>query len=286
MLGELLKSLKNSVDSRAFLSYRRISPFKVKAASLLSRAGVLSVIVLAACGGGDFGDSVLSDTSDAGSPSAGMTKGLVAYYRFDGDLEDASGVGLHGTAMGNITYASGVAGTSARFDGPDDFVSVPYSAALDTITQELTIAAWVMTSGSEPLNGHVVYRESTFDPLRPDDAIYALQVDGSATDPVRGLSFKMKGEKGPTSDLGATTFPSGTWTHVAVTFDGTIFKFYVDGSEALLGGFPFGFDAIETASSDLLIGKGASGLPLHAALDELRIYNYALSKTEIQELLQ
>jgi hypothetical protein len=73
---------------------------------------------------------------------------------------------------------------------------------------------------------------------------------------------------------------------VAVTFDGTTLKFYVDGSEALLGGLLFGFDAIETASSDLLIGKGASGLPLHAALDEVRIYNHALSKTEIQELLK
>jgi hypothetical protein len=220
------------------------------------------------------------------SPGAGIVNGLVAYYRFDGDPMDSGGVGLHGTAMGNTTYETGVSGMCARFEGPDDFVSAPYSAALDTITQELTIAAWIKTSGGEQLNGYVAYRKSTSDPLRPDEAIYALQVNGSATDPEIGLDFKIKRDQGPAPGFQGSTFPSGAWRHVAVTFDGTIVKVYVDGEEALLGGFLFGFDAIETGSSDLLIGRGASGLGLRAALDELRIYNYALTKTEIQELLK
>jgi hypothetical protein len=247
---------------------------KVKAASFLSHAGVLALLVLAACGSGNFGDGF------------GEDGGPVAYYRFDGSPLDSSGAGLHGTAIGNITYETGVSGLSARFEGPEDFISVPYSPALDTITRELTIAAWIMTSGGEQLNGHVVQRESTLDPLRPDSAIYALQVSGSAADPESGLGFKIKRDRGPTSGFGGATFPSGMWMHVAVTFDGTIVKVYVDGEEALLGGFLFGFDAIETGSSDLLIGRGASGLGLHAAIDELRIYNHALTKAEIQELLK
>jgi hypothetical protein len=259
---------------------------KIKAASFLSSAAVLASLVLAACGSGDFGDGLGGDASDVVNPGTGINKGLVAYYRFDGNLEDSSGVGLHGSAAGTITYETGASGMCARFAGPDDFVSVPYYPALDTITKELTIAAWIKTSGTEQFDGHVVYRDSTFDPLRTDKPIYAFQMSRSVTGPESAPGFVVKREMGSTASFGGTTFPTGLWKHVAVTFDGTIVKFYVGGEEALLGGFLFAFDAIETASSDLLIGKGASGLGLHAAIDELRIYKYALSRTEIQELLK
>lgn len=53
-----------------------------------------------------------------------LTDGLVAYYPFDGDPNDYSGSGNHGTAHGDVSYLSGVHGQGATFDGNSDFVTL------------------------------------------------------------------------------------------------------------------------------------------------------------------
>ncbi|PKP54297.1 MAG: hypothetical protein CVT90_01995, partial [Candidatus Altiarchaeales archaeon HGW-Altiarchaeales-3] len=68
-------------------------------------------------------------------------KGLVAYYSFDGDTEDHSGNGNHGTNHG-ATFVSGVSGKALEFDGKDDYVEIADDASLD-ITNEITIESWI-----------------------------------------------------------------------------------------------------------------------------------------------
>ena len=66
---------------------------------------------------------------------------LVAHYTFDGDLQDSSGKGNHGRAVGNITFEDGKIGKGVKFDGVS-FIKVEDSNSLD-LTDAFSFALWV-----------------------------------------------------------------------------------------------------------------------------------------------
>ena len=83
-------------------------------------------------------------------------------------------------------------------------------------------------------------------------------------------------------DSGGAKLPIGTWTHVAVTFDGTTARFYLNGVQTGSGSFSFGLDteaALHFGSDDPNGGNAFNG-----ALDEVRLYDKALSAAEILKL--
>jgi hypothetical protein len=86
------------------------------------------------------------------SCSAGQGKGLVACWSFDegkgNQLLDTSGHGNHGEIHGT-KWAKGRVGGGLLFDGVDDYVVVPKSASLNSISKEITLMCWIKT----PLTG-------------------------------------------------------------------------------------------------------------------------------------
>ena len=61
----------------------------------------------------------------SGAPvSAGVNHGLVAFFPFEGDAQDLSGNGNHGTEHGGVNYGSGSVNLAALFDGVNDYVEV------------------------------------------------------------------------------------------------------------------------------------------------------------------
>jgi hypothetical protein len=79
---------------------------------------------------------------------------------------------------------------------------------------------------------------------------------------------------------GAASLPLSTWTHLATTYDGVTLRLYVNGS--LVGSRDIA-GGIHTSSSPLRLGGNAIwGEYFGGRLDEVRIYNRALSQTEIQ----
>lgn len=65
--------------------------------------------------------------------------GLVAYYPFDGNANDFSGNGRHGTAYNGITYVPGVKGQAASFNGINAYIK----ASSDGLpTAERTVSLW------------------------------------------------------------------------------------------------------------------------------------------------
>jgi len=59
-----------------------------------------------------------------GNAIADLNSGLVAYYPFDGNTNDASGNHHNGTEVGGIEYVNGYYGQAAKFDGINDLVSI------------------------------------------------------------------------------------------------------------------------------------------------------------------
>lgn len=216
---------------------------------------------------------------------ADVTSGLVARYAFDGTAADSSGSGLHGSANGGVSFGPGIHGQAALFNGTDGWVKVDHGGALtfDLDTQSYTVSAFYRSSnGAEGTiiqdrfgSNHAV----SYNIISRPGSLSANSWYGTGT----GTHFDAK-HFAPYND--------GQWLHVASTFDAVtgIKRLYVNGqvvAVALRPSEPF----TPTAGSSLTIG-GYFGSDLivssflDGAIDELRIYNRALSNVEISEIAQ
>lgn len=201
--------------------------------------------------------------------------GLVVAYGFeDGSgptVTDRSGRGNHGTRSGASWSSSGRYGSALSFDGSNDWVSVADASSLDLSTG-MTVEAWVRPSR---LGGWrtVVVKE------RSGGIVYSLYADQAAGRPVGQVDIG-----GERSAVGTASVPTGVWTHLAVTFDGAVVRMYVNGS--LVASTPFG-GSMAPSSGALRIGGNSVWSEWFAGwIDEVRVYERALSAAEIQRDLQ
>jgi hypothetical protein len=198
--------------------------------------------------------------------------GLQAYWNAENGAIDVTGNGHDGTFLGNAgTVASGPFGNAFTFDGVGDFIDI--GDELDLGTSDFTLSAW--TKGDPAMDPWGRIFDKGF------ASGYALG-KRSFTNTI-GSEFLASGSQGngfgTTSDL-----IDNTWHHVAVTKSGTTLTIYADGdaenSETVSG-------ATQTSSLPLLIGfnpgEGIQGY-WKGLLDELRIYDRALSPGEIAAL--
>ena len=207
-------------------------------------------------------------TFTAGSAPAG----LVAAYGFNEGTgttaADSSGNGRSGTLTGATWSASGKFGGAVQFDGVNDWVTVADAAALD-FSSAFTVEAWVNSSDATGYRT-VALKEST------NGLAYALYAHDTGPNP--GGYINVGG-----LDVGVgsgTPVTPNTWTHVALTYDGTTMRLYKDAVQA--GSRGEAGTLISTTGALRFGGNGPWGEWFAGRLDEIRLYNRALSVTEIQ----
>ncbi len=189
-----------------------------------------------------------------------------------GTIVDYSGEGNNGTTYGGVTYgAEGKFNTALEFDGVDDYVEVPDDDSLD-ITDAITIEAWVNTN----LQGE--YRKIATKGNASDSSFYLSQGSGG---------YKTYfGARNQDSDLKYAVYdqylPIGEWVHLVGTYDGSSVNLYWNG--ILVATEPHS-GLIYTNNYPVRIsGYATGGEIFDGIIDEVRIYNRALSPTEIQIL--
>jgi fibronectin type 3 domain-containing protein len=199
--------------------------------------------------------------------------GLVAAYSMNAGsgatLADATGKGHTGTISGATWSAAGKYGGALSFDGVNDWVTIADAADLD-LTTGMTLEAWVRPSTLVDEWRTVVFKEAG--PLA-----YSLYADDGAGVPigeiVTGGTFR--------NARGAGSLAVNAWSHLAVTYDGTALRLYVNGvqvrSVAVSGGMPVSTGVLRLGGNDVW-GEWFAGL-----LDDVRIYNRALTQAEIQQ---
>jgi hypothetical protein len=178
-------------------------------------------------------------------------------------VADASGQNNTGTGL-NTTWTTGRYGRGLTFNGSSSWVTVNSSASLNLVNR-LTLEAWVSPTVSSG------WRTIIFKELDPVYELYA----SSSSGPVGGVNIG-----GYQEVFSGTSLPTRTWSHVATTWDGATLRLYVNGvqvgSKAVAGTLP-------TTSNPLRIGGNANwGEYFAGAIDEVRVYNRALSAAEIQ----
>jgi hypothetical protein len=206
--------------------------------------------------------------------------GLVAYYKLEGNLLDSSGNGHDGTFGGDASRpAKFVAGPTGFGQGLLFDKGVPNQCVeLGTFnpsiaTGKLTVALWAKWEG---LSGQWQGLIGKRDGWAADNMMWDIEIhkdDGT-------IQFRRNGSNGVPA---GQTLQVGTWTHLAATFDGTTARFYINGTEAGSASFTFGSDteaALHFGTNDTAEGNSFNG-----SLDEVRIYDKALTATEVKALL-
>jgi hypothetical protein len=218
--------------------------------------------------------AVARDASGNAATSAAVAvavhnTGVVAAYGFDepSGTTASDGVnGHHGTVTGATRVPTGRYGGALSFDGIDDWVSIPHDPALN-LSAGMTIEAWVKPSALTSWRGVVMKEEASALP-------YALYASSAADTPAASVFT--------TSAVNASGPPAlglGTWTHLAMTWDGSVLRLYVDGAEIATGAAP---GALLTSTGQLRIGgNGLRGEFFAGLIDEVRVYDRALAASRI-----
>ena len=203
-----------------------------------------------------------------------VANGLVGAYSMDARsgsiLTDSSPAMNNGTVSGTKWVSRGRFGSALSFDGVNALVTIPDAASLD-LTTGMTLEAWVYPTG---LSGSrtVILKEIS------GGLAYALYANDDAPQPA--TYAHITGQSLSTRSAGTTPIPLNTWTHLASTYDGTTLRLYVNGIEA--GRVPVSGSMIQSPAPLRLGGNAVWGEYFAGRLDEVRLYNRALSATEIQ----
>ncbi len=200
------------------------------------------------------------------------TEGLAAYYPFENDVLDASGNGNDGTIVGDPVFVDGPPGygMAMEFDGIDDYVDCGNAESLD-ITGDITVACWIKVAA---------FSKTWETILAKGDHAYRMSRGPGDGD---SIHFGCNGPSG--GNLNASTIvTTDTWRHVALVYDGTDKIIYIDGVEdARLASE----GSIESHDEhNLFIGENSEAVNrfLTGLVDEVMIYNRALSEAEIRYL--
>ncbi|MEZ0071726.1 LamG-like jellyroll fold domain-containing protein [Planotetraspora sp. GP83] len=224
--------------------------------------------------------------SPSPSPTQTGVPGLVAAYGMNEGtgtaVADVSGTGNAGTASA-ATWATGKYGQALSFNGTSSTVTVSDAASL-RITGKLTLEAWVnpttlgatrpalvKEAASGPAYGlHAGLKTCTAAPFMCAIMPTYTYVPSSQVK-IGGTGY---------SATGTTALPTGSWSHIASVYDGTTVKTYVNGSPVATTSVS---GANDTSTSPLRIGADTvAGTYFSGLIDEVRVYNIALTQAQVQ----
>ena len=198
--------------------------------------------------------------------------GLVGWWKLDessGDIaRDSSGQGKDGRLDGNPVWTptSGKVNGALEFDGTEDQVTVDDAGDFG-ITNTMSVAAW-MNIPEVGRSFEYAWGYDSYDTPR-------LMRDGT------GTTFKFCG--GGISGGVSVSLGGAGWHHVVAVADGTNYILYVDGS--LGGQAAYSGDIITYNNWCIGNAYGNDTRRFIGALDDVRVYNRALTQEEVQLIM-
>ena len=196
---------------------------------------------------------------------------------------DGSKVGIGSPTFGAgyfSVFESTVTGKALHFDGRVgnyDYVNIPDDNSLD-FTNGFTFETWVKFNQVSRTTHSYDWQAFFAKPSYAGAYGMMLLTEGS-----KYLRFYHSGLSVSETSYPWTTVAADTWYHVAVTYNGSFVRMYIDGVEVMSAART---GSIDVNSETLHLGASFGGnppYPLDGALDEIRFWNRALSINEIQQ---
>jgi hypothetical protein len=201
--------------------------------------------------------------------------GLVHWWPGDGNTNDIVG-GNHGIPHGAMDFVAGMVGEAFAFDGMDSY-TVSAAKIDQSGSKSRTVSAWIYTDASTV-------------------ALLCCPTPFSWGADAKGKSFGIFSAFGSWNfwanvdasenlDIRVNSAPKADWVHHAITYDSREVVYYIDGTSVARAS-----RKLNTASTPIYMGRAfvrrgqPMDTPFKGMLDELQIYDHALSAEEVQNI--
>jgi len=211
---------------------------------------------------------------------APTNNGLVGYWKFDEGAGvkaiDYSGNNNTGAITG-ATWTSGKLGKGLSFNGVNDYID---AGTFDPSTGNLTVSAWVYWKGGNSDWQQIITKRDNW-------SASGMRWQFGITSPSSPWPLGFDTYSLPTINFGIGLLGTNQWIHVVAVKSGTTVTLYQNGA---ISGTPetgFSFDSGTTAH--VVIGAESitsTGETFNGLIDDVRVYNRALTQSEITTLYQ
>ncbi|MCC5923544.1 MAG: T9SS type A sorting domain-containing protein [Crocinitomicaceae bacterium] len=225
------------------------------------------------------------------NPPVDIISGLILHYKFDGNVEDHSGNGYHGTVSGTHSFVADRNGvlnaalnTSTTSIPGNNWVNASNPLSVQQLTNQITISMWIRQTqtwfGNSGNNGHM----PLVNKFNGSSGMWSgLNMYTTSTTWQNRVTWTINGSNILTSN---TNVPVGTWHHIVCTYDGSHLRVYQNG---VLTGTRVQTGNIPNTAVNLFLGRQANGIPsggitYRGDWDQVKIYNRALNQQEAQTL--
>ena len=188
--------------------------------------------------------------------------------------QNSLGTCVVGTSAAWTNGSTGKMNSSLNFDGVDDYVSITdtTNSPLDVGQPEITISVWIkpntLSSGSHTAVGK--------------NLPYILWINNTSNN-YRVYSYLYKGGSWYGAFSANNSITLGTWQHVVITYDGISRKTYINGIQSGTTDTQISGN-IDMSNSNITIGQDFNTRYFDGQIDDVRIYNYALTSEQIKQV--
>jgi hypothetical protein len=206
---------------------------------------------------------------------------LVGYWQLNGDGEDRAG-GNTLTAEGNVSFVAGRLNQAADVDGTvSSTLRAPGRSAYDVVAAGFTVESFVRVESLVGANPRII---RVGPPRHLEDEVWELYICNESCSQGT-VEFVVVHRRAVAADLQSNrAVTDGQWHHVAVTYDGSVLKLYVDG--VLDNSLSQTGIQANVGSGTMTLGRNIDPSDqLDGQIDEVRMWNEARTQAEIQHTM-
>ena len=229
-------------------------------------------------------------------PSYVPTNGLVGYWPFNGNANDASGSGNNGVVTGATLTADRAQNSNSCYNfnvnnwswgSGGDEIYIPFNNSFNSTN--ITVSSWFMkTSNGTQNQGLTIIKRFEYGYSNPNGQTWGVDLDYGSNPFMRTFILQASAQNNQQNILVmGSQIALNTWYNVVFSFDGQNLKQYINGvlfSSNNLSGFSLntnGNSGISIGVSDQANGHWS---PFDGKIDDIGIWNRALTQAEITGL--
>jgi len=206
--------------------------------------------------------------------------GMISWWPGEGNARDVQG--NHDGTINGATFGAGEVGQAFSFDGTDDDVQIPASNDWNFGTGEFTFDFWARSSSTDRMHALSFEPDPTFGSNNLDFDFNDNSGSG------HGLFVFWNGGGNNFIQVGNIgDYTNGQWHHFALTRSGSTFTLYIDGASVGTASYSSAIDL--SGGNNNYIGASTGQVTTsrffwNGLVDEVEIFNRALSQREIQKI--
>jgi hypothetical protein len=214
---------------------------------------------------------------------------MVAWWPGDGNADDIIG-GYNGVLVGDATFDEGLVGEAFSLDGNGDFINIPHNEELDLGTEDFTLDFWVYFRSIE---GESIMVEKWIQKGTGSPEKRTIGWSYTKIGPAIRFTFSNTDYDEHPIDVTPASILTNTWIYVAVTRSNYTYTLYWNGESICEETLTQAYNL--NSNSSLMFGH--RGNPedtpgswdnrqfyLNGLIDEVGLYNRALSAEEIKDI--